>query len=120
MSTILVMCWIYNFVLLCEGHGSRLNLLAVVLLSVAMVGRWTVIARSDSAIDERRFLRRLGVFLVGGFICPRCGEARVRLGGGWTPVFTCPGCERFYFLSPGTSSKMEVKKMWRLVWRRWR
>jgi hypothetical protein len=113
MSTVLLMCWLYNFVLIVEGHGSKLNFVGLVLGSVAIVGRWTLMARGEPSFENRKLLRRLGVFLVGGFICPKCGDARVKLGG-WQLLFTCPGCRRFFFEAERTLS---VKKMWGLVWR---
>ena len=118
MNTVMVAFWVYNLALIVEGRGSKLNFASLVLLTVAMLGKLTLAAwRRQPFLDEEigKFLRRLGVFFLGGFICGKCGDARIKFGGRWMPCFTCPSCKQFYFLSP--DPKMEVRRMWELVWR---
>lgn len=115
MNQVLLAMMLYNFAMIWEGHGSKLNFVSLVLCSVAFFGRLSLLVRKNPSSEGVKFWRRLGVFLFGGFICGKCGDARVRFGGRWMPVFTCPTCHQFYFLSP--DSKMQVKRMWRLVWK---
>jgi hypothetical protein len=117
MNTVIVAFWVYNLAFILEGKGSKLNFVGLVLLSVVLVGRLTLMARGK-APEHVKFWRRLGVFFLGGFICPKCGDARIKLGGRWMPCYSCPSCGQFYFLPLPTNTKADVKRMWKLVWRK--
>jgi hypothetical protein len=114
MNTVVVAFWVYNLAFIVEGRGSKLNFLGLVLLSVVLLGRLTLLLQRRGP-ELAKFWRRLGVFFLGGFICSKCGDAQIKLGGRWMPCFSCPSCGQFFFLSP--NPKMQVKKMWNLVWR---
>lgn len=118
MNMVVVAFWVYNLAFIVEGKGSKLNFVGLVLLSVALLGKLTLAARRRPPfLDDElaKFWRRLGVFFLGGFICSKCGDAQIKFGGRWMPCFSCPSCRQFFFLSP--DPKMEIRKMWRLVWR---
>lgn len=116
MSTAALMCFVYNLAQIWEGHGGKLNCVALVLCAVFLGGKLTLAFRGGVS-PEKKLLRRLGVFLLGGCICPRCGDARVRVGGGYLFLFNCRGCHRLYFVP--TEPSREIKAMWDLVWRKW-
>lgn len=112
--SILFLCGIYNSSMLGVGGGSPRNLAGFVLCTAALLLLVSFRLREGSFPGQEKLVRRLGVFLLGGFICPRCGEAKVRLGG-WQYLFVCPGCDRFFFEGERPAT---VKETWALVWRR--
>jgi hypothetical protein len=58
--------------------------------------------------------KRLGVFFLGGFICPRCGEAQVKFGS-YLLIFNCPGCKKLFMAGDPV---VDPKVMWKMVWRK--
>lgn len=116
----------YNGISLLGGSGTRLNLLGLVISSVAAVGfmslgrrlstkHFDVMIFRGRPVKKRRFmfLRRLGVFLVGGYFCPRCGHAEVRPFLGWLTCYACRGCGAFYL----GAADLTPREAWRRVWK---
>ena len=45
MNTVMLGCWAYNLVFVCEGKASRLNVIGLVLCSVYLAGRLYLMVR---------------------------------------------------------------------------
>ena len=71
----------------------------------ALNGRMTL-------VEQGRLARRFLVFLLGGCICPKCGQGHVKFGS-YTPCMTCRDCGTFFFVREAPSPKA----MWSSVWR---
>lgn len=103
----------YNSVKL--GSGSKWNLAGFITCVWLLVAILAMRIREGSFEKQEQLLRRLGVFLFGGFICPRCGEAKVKIGIDlYIPCVACPGCRNLFI----TGTPLSVGEMWRSVWRR--
>lgn len=112
---VLFVSGLYNSIMLSTGVGSKLNLMGMVVCASGLLFLLGVRIREGSFKRQEKLIRRLGVFLLGGFICPQCGEAKIKVGLGYMPCISCPGCRKFFLLS---TKPMRVRDMWRSVWRR--
>ena len=105
----------FSSVNLLLGEGSRWSLAGFVICTSSLLLLLSIRLREGSFEEQEKLLRRIGVFMLGGFICPKCGEGKVKLGIGYMPCISCPGCRKFFLVS---TTPMTVGAMWRSVWRR--
>jgi ribosomal protein S27AE len=106
-------CCVFGFIQAWEGHLGVFGTVAVSISSMILaVSLLMAYLRPEGDVEADKLLRRLAVFLVGGFICPRCGDAKVMLGG-YAVLASCPGCGRLFFAAKDVR---RVRDMWRLVW----